>query len=209
MAPTRSLWTLEPVTLVFCALSLLVLILARSVPSSFEFLALLPASIVEKGYVWQLVSYALLPYSILSYLILAGLIFWFAKYVEPWLGSLRYIALLIGSALAPALTYLFLAPAPASALVGAVFVTSAVGVAFLVWSVLNRSGFGWPLKLFWFLAAGWVLYTVLASQLYLSAMHGAAWAVGSLVSVLAVRSRRILPSNPALNTDAGRPHRAG
>src|SRR5437870_106560 len=67
MSLIRSLWILEPITVTFCALSLVVLVLAYSVPGSTAFIFLSPTLTLEKGYVWQLLTYALLPYSILSF----------------------------------------------------------------------------------------------------------------------------------------------
>jgi len=201
MSPIRSLWILEPITLAFCTLSVAVLVLAYSVPGSTEFLALSPTLTLEKGYVWQLLTYALLPYSILSFLILSGLILWFGRYVERWLGAARYIALLMAAALACALTYVVLAPVSVP-LVGALFVTSAVGVVFLVWSIANRAVFRWPLKLFWLVAAAWMLYTAIASPLYLSIVHLVAWALGGVTAALAIQGWRAMPSNPTPHSDA-------
>ena len=174
---------------------MVVLVLGYSVPGSTDFLALSPTTTLGKGYVWQLITYALLPYSILSFLILSGLILWFGRYVERWLGATRYIVLLLAAALACALTYVVLAPV-AAPLVGALLVTSAVGVVFLVWSIANRAAFRWPLKLFWFVAVAWMLYTVIASPLYLSIVHVVAWGLGGATAALAIQGWRAMPSNP-------------
>src|SRR5690606_27255005 len=91
--------------------------------------------------------------------------------------------LLVASALSSGLAYVVLKPAPGSALGGGLFVASAVGIAFLCWSVPNRAQFKSGLIVFWILAVCWVGYTLWASSMSLSAVHFVAWLIGLAIAI--------------------------
>lgn len=172
----------EPVSLAFCCLSLVGLVLWIAVPAVLPYIALFPEYVTRRGYVWTLVTYVALPGTLIHFLVVSVSVLWLGWYIEPALGRIRYIALVVGAALGSGVTYVLAQPTPAPPLIGGLFIASAVGLAFIVWSVPHRAGFGTGLKVFWVLAAIWILYTLWASPVYLVAVHVVAWAIGAFVA---------------------------
>jgi membrane associated rhomboid family serine protease len=188
----RSLALRTPVSLTFCCLSLLVLTVAIAVPGSVRHLVLFPENVTERGYVWLLLTYAAVHASILHLLIISAAVLWLGWYLEPILGRVRYIALLIGGALGGGVAYVLLQPA--LPLVGGVFVASAVLAAFVFWSIPNRASFGAGLRVFWALVVALAVYTLWANPLHFFAIHMVSWGVGALAAFSAIQSERSTPN---------------
>lgn len=188
----RSLALRAPVSLTFCCLSLLVLAVAIAAPGSVRHLVLFPKNVTERGYVWLLLTYAAVHGSILHLLITSVPVLWLGWYVEPILGRVRYIALLLGGALGGGFAYVLLQPD--LPLVGGVFVASAVVTAFVFWSIPNRARFDVRLRVFWAFVVALAVYTLWASPLRLSAIHMVSWGVGALAAFSAIRSKGSSPN---------------
>jgi len=189
----RSLALRAPLSLAFCCISLVVLAVSIAVPVGLRYFALFPENVMERGHVWLLLTYALLPGSILHLLIVSVPVLWLGWYLEPVFGRARYIGLLIGGALGAGIAYVF--AQPGLPLAGGLFVASAVVAAFVFWSVPNRGKFGVRLRVFWALVLVWAVYTVWASPLEFSAVHMVSWGVGALVAFSWMRSARSMPNN--------------
>jgi membrane associated rhomboid family serine protease len=164
-------------------------------PEGLGYVALIPQYLSENGYIWTLLTYALVPANAVNFAAIAALVLYFGWYIEPMLGRLRQTILLIGAALCSGLAYFAFEPAPGSALIGGLFVASAVGVAFLCWSIPNRVQFQSGLRIFWLLAACWIAYTLWASPVSLSAVHVVSWLVGFVVAIGPVRRFARSPNN--------------
>jgi membrane associated rhomboid family serine protease len=185
----------EPISLVFCLISFSVLLLAFLVPATGRYIALLPEYLLEWGYLWTLLTYAVMPLSAVNLLLISTIVLFFGWHIEPVLGRVRYTVLLAASALSSGLAYVVLKPAPGTALVGGLFVASAVGIAFLCWSVPNRAQFKSGLIVFWILAVCWVGYTLWASPMSLSAVHFVAWLTGFTIALGPTRRSHGSPNN--------------
>lgn len=196
----HSLLAREPVSVAYCVLSVLTFVLVFAAPASIRYIALFPEHVTDNGYVWLFLTYAAMPFSIVNLVLVATLMLWFGWYVEPVVGTVRYILLVVGSALCSGLTYFLFGAQSSLPLVGGLFALSAVGIAFLLWSVPNRSQFGQKLKLFWALAVCWIAYTLWASPLSLSAVHIVAWCVGALLAIGPIRRSARSPNNALVLT---------
>jgi membrane associated rhomboid family serine protease len=184
-----------PISLVFCLISFSVLLLAILAPQTVRYIALLPEYLSETGYLWTLLTYAVMPLSVLNLLLISTIVLLFGWHIEPVLGRVRYTILIAASALASGLAYVVLKPVPGSALGGGLFVASAVGIAFLCWSVPNRAQFKSGLIVFWILAVCWVSYTLWASPMSLSAVHLVAWLIGFAIAIGPTTCSHVSPNN--------------
>ena len=189
----RSLALRAPLSLAFCCFSLVVLAVAIAVPAAVPYLVLFPENVTERGYVWVLLAYAVLPGSILHLVVVSLVVLRLGWYIEPVFGRARYLVLLIGGALGAGIAYVL--SQPAYPLVGGLFVASAVVAAFVFWSVPNRGKFGVRLTVFWALVVMWVVYTVWASPLQFAAVHMVSWGVGALVAFSSVQREQPMPNN--------------
>lgn len=169
------------------------LVVSSVVPASLPYVVLFPENVTERGYVWVLLTYAVLPGSILHLLIVSMPVLWLGWCIEPVFGRTRYLALLVGGAFGAGIAYVL--SQPLYPLTGGLFAASAVVVAFVFWSVPNRGRFGVPLRMFWALAVIWVAYTVWASPLEFAAVHMVSWGVGALVAFSWVQRRQSMPNN--------------
>jgi hypothetical protein len=107
---------------------------------------------------------------------------WFGWYIEPQLGVGRSAILYSASAATGGLAYVLLSPVPALPLAGGVFLVSATGAAFLIWTILSTSIHGLRFSGVWLLALCWlVLVLAGARPLYLLAIHVLSWGVGILL----------------------------
>jgi membrane associated rhomboid family serine protease len=88
-----------PFSLAFCCISFVVLAVSIAAPASLPYLILFPENVKQRGYVWVLLTYAVLPTSILHLLVVSVPVLWVGWYIEPVLGRARYLGLLIGGAL--------------------------------------------------------------------------------------------------------------
>jgi membrane associated rhomboid family serine protease len=188
----RSLALRAPLSLAFCCLSLAVFAVSIAVPAGLPYLALLPENVTERGYVWVLLAYAVLPSNVLHLLLVSVPVLWLGWYLEPAFGRARYLGLLVGGALCAGVAYVL--SQQVLPLVGGLFVASAVVAAFVFWSVPNRGNFAVGLRVFWALAVIWAVYTVWASPLQLSAVHMVSWGVGALVAVSSAQREQPMPN---------------
>jgi membrane associated rhomboid family serine protease len=191
----RTVASREPVSLAFCCLSFIGLVLLIAVPAALPYIALFPEDVIQRGHLWALISYAALPGNVIHLLLIAAAVLRLGWYLEPVFGRVRYLALLVGAAFGSGVMYVALQPARAPPLIGGLFVASAVASAFIVWSVPRRAHFGAGLKLFWALVALWAAYTLWASPIQLSAVHVVAWAIGALVAFTSIGRVRSSPNN--------------
>jgi membrane associated rhomboid family serine protease len=114
----------EPVSFAFCCLSLVGLIFILVLPSMLPYLGLFPEYVTERGYLWALVSYAVLPGNLMHFLLVSISVLWVGWYIEPVLGRLRHLALLASAALSSGAMYVLLSPTPAAPLIGGLFVAA-------------------------------------------------------------------------------------
>jgi membrane associated rhomboid family serine protease len=178
-------------------ISFSILILGFYEPKALGYIILIPEYLLESWHLWTLLTYAVTPLSILNLVLISTVMLLFGWHIEPVLGRLRYSTLLAASALFSGLVYAVLKPAPGSGLGGGLFVASAVGIAFLCWSVPNRARFKSGLIAFWILALCWVGYTLWASPVSLAAVHMVAWLIGFAIAVGPTRRSRMSPNKLA------------
>src|SRR5262245_35165122 len=94
----RAIVARGPISLTFSAILLLALIRVLSLPPASSYIVLIPEHLSKTGYLWTLLTYAVMPVSIFSLVLTSTVMLFFGWHIEPVLGRVRYAILLAASA---------------------------------------------------------------------------------------------------------------